>query len=48
MDAGLPGFDKQELLNAVRYAEGRTIQPEVRTGSEFQNVPALLRIKPGH
>lgn len=41
----LPGFNKQELLDAKKYAEGRTIQYPVRTDRDAENLLALVRIK---
>ena len=41
----LPGFNKQVLLNATKYAEGRTIQYDVKTAHDCGNVLALLGIK---
>ncbi len=45
MEKELPGFNKQELLNAKKYAEGRTIQFEVKTEDECRNVLVLIAIK---
>ena len=41
----LPGFNKQELLNAKKYAEGRTILYEVKTAADCSNVLTLIGIK---
>lgn len=44
----LPGFNKQELLDAKKYAEGRTIQYEIKTREDCENVLILIRIKMQH
>lgn len=44
----IPGFNKQELLDAREYAEGRTIQYAVRTAADCTNVISLLEIKIRH
>ena len=41
----LPGFNKQELLNSKRFAEGRTIQLEIKEDRDYNNVLVLIMIK---
>lgn len=41
----LPDFIKKELIEANKYAEGRTIQIEVKTQSDSDNVLELIKIK---
>lgn len=40
-----PDFIKRDLLVAKKYAEGRTIQIEVKTQSDLDNILELIRIK---
>ncbi|PWG78915.1 DUF3788 family protein [Pararcticibacter amylolyticus] len=41
----LPGFNKQELIDAKKYAEGRTIQYKVEMDTEASNLLKFIRIK---
>ena len=45
MEYELPEFNKQELLDAKKYAEGRTIQFEVKGEQECISVLSLIRVK---
>jgi hypothetical protein len=36
---------KKELFQAKKYAEGRTIQLEVKTSDDLDNIQKLIRIK---
>jgi hypothetical protein len=40
-----PDTIKTELSDATKYAEGRTIQIEIRTGSDLETAVKLIRIK---
>lgn len=41
----LPQFIKDELSNAKKYAEGKTIQVEVKKQSDFNSIIELIKIK---
>ena len=43
--SGLPDSIKQELLAAKKYSEGRTIQLEIKTSEQCENILSLIRIK---
>lgn len=43
--SGLPDFIKKEFLSAKKYSEGRTIQLEVKTNEQCENILNLIRIK---
>jgi hypothetical protein len=45
MTAEFPDALKEELRKATKYAEGRTIQLEVRTKKQLEVVLKLIRIK---
>ncbi len=42
---GLPDFIKQDLLAAKKYSEGRTIQLDIKSLEQFENIIELIRIK---
>ena len=41
----LPDLIKKELFEAKKYAEGRTIQIEVKTKNDLDNILEMIRIK---
>ena len=41
----LPEFIKNEILVARKYSEGRTIQLEIKTDEQYDNILNLIRIK---
>jgi hypothetical protein len=41
----LPDFIRKDLLMAKKYAEGRTIQIDVKSGSDFKTILELIKIK---
>lgn len=41
----LPDSIKKDLFQAKKYAEGRTIQIEVRTANDLNNILDMIRIK---
>jgi uncharacterized protein YdhG (YjbR/CyaY superfamily) len=41
----LPEYIKNELSSATQYAEGRTIQIEVKSETDFENILKMIRIK---
>ena len=43
--SGLPDYIKQEVFIAKKYSEGRTIQLEVKTDEQCENILNLIRIK---
>lgn len=45
MDGNAPGYIKQALLDASRYAEGRTIQLHIHAYEQLQPIFGLIKIK---
>lgn len=45
LNSTLPDSIKKDFLKAKKYAEGRTIQIEVKSKSDFENILKLIRIK---
>lgn len=45
LSSGLPEFIKHEVFTARKYSEGRTIQLEVKTDKQFENIINLIQIK---
>jgi hypothetical protein len=45
LNSGLPVQIKDDLLMAKKYAEGRTIQLEVKEESDLDNILEMIRIK---
>lgn len=43
--SSLPDSIKRDLFEAKKYAEGRTIQIEVKTEADLENILELIRIK---
>lgn len=41
----LPDFIKKDLFEAKKYAEGRTIQIEVKIANDLDNILEMIRIK---
>lgn len=48
MQHELPGFNKQDLLDSRKYAEGRTFQYDVKNDSDYSNVTTFIQIKMNH
>jgi hypothetical protein len=44
-NSDLPDSIKQDVLNAKKYLEGRTIQIEVKTSIDLDNILKMIRIK---
>ena len=45
ISSDLPDFIKQVLLNAKKHAEGRTIQLEVKTSIDLDNILKMIKMK---
>jgi hypothetical protein len=45
IDSDVPPYIKHELLNAPKYAEGRTIQFHITSNEQLQSIFDLIRIK---
>ena len=44
-NSDLPDSIKKDLFGAKKYAEGRTIQIEVRDGNDLDNILTMIKIK---
>ncbi len=45
MQSNLPDTMKHDLLNAKKYAEGRSIQVDVKNRNDYENIEKLIQIK---
>lgn len=45
MESNLPETIKHDLLNAKKYAEGRSIQIDVKSRSDYENIEKFIQIK---